>query len=76
MTFIEIKHVDNDHKILLLNHYHVMSIEYWTKIKMTRGDVNNYIADDARDLGMFHIIDNNEIDDYRLYSQNILLDNV
>jgi hypothetical protein len=36
--------------LLLINHYSIMSLEYWTKIKMTRGDVNNWHSDNARNI--------------------------
>ena len=55
---------------LLINHYNVMSKEYFEKIKMTRGDVNCWHADTARNLEWFNLYDINEIDDYRLHDQN------
>ena len=42
-----------------LNHYPIQSLEYFTKVKMTRGDVNSQGSDHVRDLNYFHHYDTN-----------------
>lgn len=54
----------------LLNHYAVMSQEYWVKVKQTRGDADNHHPDDARDLNYFQTLDINIEDDFVLANQN------
>jgi glycosyltransferase involved in cell wall biosynthesis len=55
---------------LLLNHYAVMSEEYWVKIKQTRGDVNNHHPDNARNMNYFNALDINIEEDLLLFNQN------
>ena len=52
---------------LIINHYNVQSLEFYTQIKMTRGDSNNYIQ---RNLAIFNRYNLNDITDNRLYEQN------
>ncbi|OYU39115.1 MAG: hypothetical protein CFE33_11860 [Pseudorhodobacter sp. PARRP1] len=40
-----------------LNHYAIQSVEYFQKVKMTRGDVSSINAEMVRDMGYFHKID-------------------
>jgi hypothetical protein len=56
----------NNPKELALNHYPLMSQEYYTKIKMTRGDSNNSAYNNARDWQYFLDNDNNELYDSEL----------
>ena len=53
----------------LINHYLVQSENFWTQVKMTRGDVNRWHASDARTLDYFRKYDVNEEDDFRLCVQ-------
>lgn len=70
-SYINVSFVaDYENPELLINHYHLQSKEYWEKIKMSRGDVNCWHADDARDWNWFQLSDRNEIDDFRLKEQN------
>ena len=57
--------------MLLLNHYSTQSRDFFLKNKGTRGDVNNWIATEARDLVWFNVCDINDILDTRLRDQNI-----
>jgi hypothetical protein len=56
--------------ILIINHYSLISVEYWTKVKMTRGDVNCWFTDNARDLKWLKHWDINTEEDFSLYNQN------
>lgn len=55
---------------LLVNHYSLMSKEYFEKIKMTRGDADCWHNDTERNLDWFNRYDINDLDDFRLYDQN------
>lgn len=56
--------------ILIINHYCVMSQEYWKKVKMRRGDADCYHTDTARDMNYFKCWDVNQETDTRLAQQN------
>jgi hypothetical protein len=58
-------------KLIKLNHYPIQSLEFFTKIKMTRGDVNSSNSDNCRDLDYFQKYDYNETCDDTL--KNIIL---
>jgi hypothetical protein len=62
---------------LLINHYAIQSKDYWTKIKMTRGDVNMWYDKQKwnRNMLLFKQMDNNDIKDERLKTQNKNLNN-
>jgi hypothetical protein len=55
---------------LIINHYIVQSKDFFMKIKATRGDVNNWISQEARNWEYFKMCDINEIKDARLRTQN------
>lgn len=55
---------------LIINHYSLMSEEYWKKYKMTRGDVNDWKKPEERGLDFFKAWDLNHVEDYDLYKQN------
>lgn len=57
---------------LLINHYAIQSREFWTNIKMTRGDADHYYNDEGweRNMELFHEMDVNDILDERLKKQN------
>lgn len=55
---------------LHINHYLTQSREFWEKIKMKRGDVNNWHSDEARDWDYFNALDVGIIIDERLKKQN------
>jgi hypothetical protein len=46
---------DND--AFRLNHYVLQSLEHFTSVKMTRGDVSSPDLDSARDLAYFRNVD-------------------
>lgn len=66
---LSIKRFPNDPP-LILNHYIVQSHDFFTKVKATRGDVNNWVPDNGRDESYFKMCDINEVYDARLKDQN------
>lgn len=46
----------SDNTNLQINHYVTQSYQFWTKIKMTRGDVIDPLADNQRELQMFESV--------------------
>ena len=40
--------------LIRLNHYPIQSIEFFTKVKMTRGDVVNHLVENVRDMNYFN----------------------
>lgn len=55
---------------LLINHYWVMSEEYWRKVKMVRGDADNYLSTSTRNMNYYSQYDINIETDTRLAEQN------
>ena len=57
---------------LIINHYAIQSWDFFSKIKMTRGDVNNYanVCGIVRNRDYFNNYDYNEMEDYQLAIQN------
>ena len=53
--------------IFMLNHYQIMSLEYFKKIKMTRGDVDYHKRDSIRQMNYF-----NEINKYATFRDDDL----
>ena len=62
---------------LALNHYAIMSKEYFVKVKMTRGDVasNDPITNNIRDLKYFKNYDQNDVLDVELKNIIICIEN-
>jgi len=59
---------------LVFNHYSIQSLDFWIKIKCTRGDSDNY---KIRTIDDFYLYDKNDVEDKRLYEQNKeILDNL
>ena len=59
--------------VLLINHYCTQSLEFWKKVKMSRGDINYYYDSQnwKRDLQLFELCNQNtDILDDRLWKQN------
>ena len=60
---IDVHYIHNNNKYIIennnikLNHYPIQSLEYFTKVKMTRGDVATYISDNVRDMDYFNRYD-------------------
>ena len=55
---------------LLNNHYQIQSREFWEKVKMTRGALNNWYAANARGWHTFYSLDVGNTIDTRLAEQN------
>jgi glycosyltransferase involved in cell wall biosynthesis len=57
---------------LLINHYNIQSLEYFMKVKATRGDINNWFDNQGltRDRSFFDNYDDNDVEDMVLYNQN------
>lgn len=47
----------SDNQLFQINHYVIQSLEYFKKIKMTRGDATTRSKDDLRSLQYFHDLD-------------------
>jgi hypothetical protein len=58
-------------KLIKLNHYQVQSLEYFTKVKMTRGDVIDQNIDNIRDMNYFFNCDYKE-DNCEILKKNVL----
>jgi hypothetical protein len=58
--------------LLIINHYFLQSLEFWTNIKGTRGDCDYWFDTIGmkRDLDLFKSHDINNIEDLRLHNQN------
>ena len=56
---------------LQINHYPIMSKEYYDKVKKTRGDVYTKNHNSARDDDYFNRYDNNKVEDKNLANQVI-----
>ena len=52
--------IENTNNFIKLNHYQIQSIEFFTKVKMTRGDVIDKNVDNIRDMNYFHKYDYKE----------------
>ena len=50
-----------------LNHYNCQSLDFWTKVKCTRGDADNYLV---RTVADFKAYDHNDEEDLDLLNQN------
>ena len=44
----------SDNNMFQINHYVIQSLEYFTKIKMTRGDATNKIEENTRNIDYFN----------------------
>jgi hypothetical protein len=60
-----------DNPPLLLNHYSTQSRDFFLLNKGTRGDVNNWISVDERNMQWFNVCDINDVLDTRLKDQNL-----
>jgi len=58
--------IDNPKDEIALNHYAIMSEEYFRSVKMTRGDVNMKNFNNFRDMDYFNRYDHKEISDTEL----------
>jgi FkbM family methyltransferase len=68
-----------DMKIIRLNHYNIQSLEYFQKVKMTRGDVSVVENENIRDMNVFKNSNNlsiikddilKQIIEYNIYDKN------
>jgi hypothetical protein len=57
---------------LVINHYPIQSLDFFMKVKATRGDINNWFDNQGlkRDRVYFDRYDVNDLEDLCLYSQN------
>jgi hypothetical protein len=56
-----------NNQYLILNHYRIQSLDFWEKVKCSRGDADHYRV---RTLDDFYLYDINQVEDKRLYEQN------
>lgn len=56
-----------DPNYFMLNHYSCQSLEFWEKVKCTRGDGDAYLQ---RNMDRFYELDRNDMEDLRLVEQN------
>jgi len=71
IEYLNSKRIRVANNLIKLNHYPIQSIEYSTKVKMTRGDVANHKVENIRDMDYFKKYDFNEICDETL--KNLVL---
>jgi hypothetical protein len=57
---IEVKRTRVANMLIQLNHYPIQSLEFFQKVKMTRGDVASHCFDNVRDLTYFNRYDSSE----------------
>lgn len=70
---IHLTYYENETKPdFFINHYNVQSLNFFTQIKGTRGDINNWYPSigRTRDIQTFYKYDFNEIEDNVLFEQN------
>jgi len=71
---INLSYKTSDDPELLINHYQLQSEEYWREIKIGRKtDVNHWFRGVSRDMQEFKDLDIGDINDFRLYKQNVKL---
>jgi hypothetical protein len=81
---IHLKYLEENPSELIINHYTIQSLDFFMKLKHTRGDINNWFQSQGleRNYSYFKNYDINDVEDYRLYEQskhyldNIKLDKV
>jgi hypothetical protein len=49
----------SENELIHLNHYPIQSLEYFQKVKATRGDVHNFYSENVRDMNYFYRYDKN-----------------
>lgn len=59
--YLKINKVHFANKLIRLNHYPIQSLEFFQKVKMTRGDVANNNAEGIRDISYFNSYNKNTI---------------
>lgn len=69
---VHLRYNDNELPALIINHYNLQSLDFYLKIKGTRGDVNNWFDHEKlqRNKEYFASYDKNDVEDLRLYNQN------
>jgi hypothetical protein len=60
---INVKRKRIGNKLIQLNHYPIQSLEFFKKVKMTRGDATSNKVDNVRDINYFNSYDNKELCD-------------
>jgi hypothetical protein len=71
VPYIHKKRIRYANNLIRLNHYPIQSLEFFKKVKMTRGAGDNKDADNIRDLSYFKIYDYKETTDETL--KNIII---
>jgi hypothetical protein len=66
VPFVETNEIILNTLNLHLNHYVVRSFDWFSRIKMTRGDVNTAKSDNVRNINYYNAYDINDIDDLEL----------
>lgn len=61
---------------LHLNHYAIQSLDFFKKIKMTRGSADNALSDRVRNIHYFHMYDSNPLIDTELSMKKKELNNL
>lgn len=72
---LHIEYNENSECNLVINHYTIQSLDFFMRIKATRGDVNNWFNTQGllRDRSHFDRYDINIIEDERLFNQNKMI---
>jgi len=71
ISYINNNRIRIANQLIRLNHYPIQSLEFFQKVKMTRGDADNASSDNVRNMNYFKRYDYNEINDETL--KNIIL---
>jgi len=76
-SFYNATYNNNQGPLLLINHYRIQSLEFWKKVKMTRGDAECWYdyLNKKRDIDEFNKLDINEVRDTTLKEQNKFIKN-
>ena len=59
-----------DKEYFIMNHYNCQSRNFWSEVKCTRGDADNYLIRKQED---FNALDLNDVEDLGLFNQNFSL---
>ena len=69
---LHLKYNDDSKSELVINHYSIQSLDFFMKVKATRGDADNWLDHTKykRDAALFDLYDINVVNDIALYEQN------
>jgi hypothetical protein len=54
MPYISKNRIRIANQLIRLNHYPIQSLEFFQKVKMTRGAADNYDSENVRDMNYFN----------------------